>query len=83
MAGMRTYRVYVITPDNHIKLCVDLRRCVDDQSAKERAKQLADENAIELWDRDRLVARFEPKQRTRLTTEILEPIRRGSVPREA
>jgi len=36
--------------------------CADDRAAVESAKQLVDDHDIELWQRDRLIARFPRKQ---------------------
>ena len=52
------YRAYAIGPDGRIVQRVDLI-CDDEDVAKERARQLADEHEIELWCGDRLIARFE------------------------
>lgn len=56
---MRGYRAYIIGSDGHIRDRVDLM-CESEHEAKERAKQLVDGHAIELWDQARKVARFEP-----------------------
>jgi hypothetical protein len=46
--------------DGHIRDRIDLM-CESEDEAQERAKQLVDGHAVELWDRDQKVARFEPE----------------------
>jgi hypothetical protein len=53
------YRAYMIGPDNRIVSRVELI-CEDDDDAKERARQLVDGRAIELWRGAERLARFEP-----------------------
>jgi hypothetical protein len=60
-AVMPTYRLYTITPDEHIQAPPAVVECEDDQAAIERAKQLLDGRAIEVWQLDRRVTRLEPK----------------------
>jgi hypothetical protein len=57
---MHGYRAYVIGRDGHIQDRIDLF-CDNDDEAKERAKQLVDGYAVELWDEGRQIAVFEPK----------------------
>ena len=45
---MLDYRAYVIRHDGQIKLRIDLV-CTDEQTAKERAKQLLNGHDVELW----------------------------------
>jgi len=56
---MHGYRAYIIGHDGHIQDRIDLF-CENDDDAKERAKQLVDGHAVELWDQARKIARFEP-----------------------
>jgi len=56
---MHGYRAY-IGPDGHVQDRVDLF-CENDDDAQERAKQLVDGHAVELWDEARKIARFEPE----------------------
>jgi hypothetical protein len=58
---MKEYRAYVIGPNGHIARRIDLY-CADEETAKERAKQLADREPIELWHGDQCIARFRPTQ---------------------
>jgi hypothetical protein len=55
------YRACAVGPDGRILLRIDLV-CEDDDAAKERAAQLVEGHAIELWKGDKLLARFEPLQ---------------------
>ena len=57
---MHGYRAYIIGQDGRIKDRVEFH-CDDENEAKERAKQLVDGHAIELWDQARRIARFEPE----------------------
>jgi hypothetical protein len=51
----------VIGPDGHVINRIDLV-CDSEDDARERAAQLVDGQAIELWEGARRIARFEPKQ---------------------
>jgi hypothetical protein len=44
-------------PGGHIQHRIDLL-CADDNEAKERDQQLVNDQDIELWQRDRLIATF-------------------------
>jgi hypothetical protein len=57
---MPEYRVYVIGSDGHFQQALPLE-CADDAEAMERAEQLVDGHDIELWQRDRKVAKFAHK----------------------
>jgi hypothetical protein len=57
---MQHYRVYVIGLDGHFIRSIDLS-CADDDAAIEAAKQLMDGHDLELWQRDRKIARFDSK----------------------
>jgi hypothetical protein len=57
---MQGYRAYVIGRNGQIMDRIDLF-CENDEDAKERAKQLVDGHAVELWDEARKVATFEPQ----------------------
>lgn len=59
---MPDYRAYVIGDDGHIIRRIDLIACANDDVAKEKAKQLVDGYAIELWDGARRITRFDPRQ---------------------
>jgi hypothetical protein len=57
---MQHYRVYVVGKDGHFIKSIDLN-CTDDSAAIESAKQLIDGHDIELWQRDRHIAKFDHK----------------------
>ena len=57
-AQMTDYRVYVMGTDGHIANAI-LLDCVDDNAAIESAKQLVNGRDLELWQRDRLIAKFD------------------------
>jgi hypothetical protein len=59
--ALTKYCIYVIGADEGIIGRVDLL-CEDDTAAKERAEQLLGEYAIELWQSDELLERFDPMQ---------------------
>lgn len=54
--AMQHYRVYVLGEDDHFINAIDLS-CADDIAAIESAKQLIDGHDLELWQRDRRIAR--------------------------
>ena len=58
---MLGFRAYIIGPDEHIVDRVELL-CESEEEAKQRAKQLVDGHAVELRDRARKIARYEPEQ---------------------
>ena len=60
---MPDYRVYVIGMDGHFSSSIPLE-CADDTEAMEKAKQLVDGHDVELWQRDRKVARFARKPKS-------------------
>jgi hypothetical protein len=62
VAQMSDYRIYVIGRDGRFEKAIQLD-CLDDSAAIESAKQFTDGHDIELWQRDRLIARFDPHAR--------------------
>jgi hypothetical protein len=57
---MEEYRAYLIGPDGHIINRVDI--CApDQQEARRLAKRVVDGHAVELWQADRFIERFEPE----------------------
>jgi hypothetical protein len=58
---MPEYRFYVIKPDGHIAGPADVVECQDDAEATERATGISGGRAIEIWQLNRFVARFELK----------------------
>lgn len=59
MTTTHGYRAFVIGRDGHVMGRVDLL-CADEEEAKERARQLVDGHAIELWEGSRRIERFDP-----------------------
>ena len=57
---MPDYRAYIIGSDGEFQESVPLD-CPDDNVAMMKAKQLVDGHHVELWQRTRKIARFEPK----------------------
>jgi hypothetical protein len=55
------YTAYATGPDDRIVMRIDLV-CADDDAAKERAREIVDGHAIELWRDKTLLARYEPLQ---------------------
>jgi hypothetical protein len=60
LAQMTDYRVYVIGNDGHFVSVIQLD-CADDNAAIESAKQFVNGRDLELWQRDRLIAKFDRK----------------------
>jgi hypothetical protein len=58
---MPYYRAYIIGRDGHFEQAVELD-CADDEAAMESAKQFVDGHDVELWQRDRKIAKFETKE---------------------
>ena len=56
---MEEYKAYFIGSDGHVIHRIDLI-CESEDVARERARQLVDRQPVELWQVDRLIARFEP-----------------------
>lgn len=56
---MGGYYAYILDEDDHFIGRVNVV-CDGDEEAKRLAKQLVDHRAVELWQQDRKVARFEP-----------------------
>ena len=59
------YRAYLIGNDGHFFEAVPLV-CATDAEAIEKAEQLVDGHAIELWQRDRKIAKFDRKPKIQL-----------------
>ena len=57
---MQHYRVYVIGQDGHFIKSIDLS-CEDDNAAIAATKPLIHGHDLELWQQDRMIARFERK----------------------
>jgi hypothetical protein len=57
---MTGYYAYFTGDDGHITNRVTIL-AANDEEAKERAKQLVDGHAVELWQEGRKVAQFDPE----------------------
>ncbi len=57
---MQEYRIYIIGSDGHFHNSLPLE-CADDDTAIERARQFVNGHDVELWQRDRKIARFDHK----------------------
>ena len=57
--SMEEYRAYIIGTDGRIIRRVDLR-CPDRGEARRLAKKAVDGHAVELWQADQFIERFEP-----------------------
>ena len=55
------YRAYIMGPDGHVQNRLDVQ-CNDEAEAIRLAKQLVDRHDVELWQRDRKIAKFERKK---------------------
>src|SRR5689334_17324890 len=53
------YRALQVGENGHVVLRIDLF-CDKDEDAEERARQLVDGHAVELWDGACMLAKFEP-----------------------
>jgi hypothetical protein len=58
---MPDYRAYMLGPDGHIQLRVELH-CADEETARERAQQLVDGYGVELWDGARKIATYRAEE---------------------
>jgi len=56
--AMFAYRAYSVGKDGHYHDPPRIIECTNDQDAITKAARLADGQAIELWDRQRLIGRF-------------------------
>ena len=58
--NMPRYRIYTIGRDDHFWSDEDIE-CADDQEATQKAQKTMDGHDIELWERDRFIARLSSK----------------------
>jgi hypothetical protein len=63
LALVPDYRVYTLGEDGHIVRRTEIY-CLDDEAALERAKNLAEGHAVELWEGDRVIALIAAKTAT-------------------
>ena len=57
---MQHYKIYLIGKDGRFFKAIDIG-CEDDAAAVAEAKTLVDGHDLELWQRDRRIARFDGK----------------------
>lgn len=57
---MEEYRANLMGPDGHVMSRVDLI-CEDEETARERAQQLAQDRVVELWQGARKIAEYHPR----------------------
>jgi hypothetical protein len=55
---MSYYRAYIIGQDGHFEKAIELD-CPDDDAAIESAKQFVNGHDVELWQRNRKIAKFD------------------------
>jgi hypothetical protein len=59
---MHQYRIYTFRDDGHFS-CVQRIECADEREAVQKARQLVNRQDGELWESDRLIARFPDPER--------------------
>ncbi|TGN90920.1 hypothetical protein EOW77_0003550 [Bradyrhizobium yuanmingense] len=59
---VKEYRAYIVDKDGHVTGRIDLI-CEDEDVARERAQQLVDGHAVELWQGTQKIDRFDPPPR--------------------
>src|SRR5260370_36952599 len=59
---MRQYRIYNFRDDGHFS-CVQRIECADEREAVQKARQFVNRRDGELWESDRLIARFPDPQK--------------------
>jgi hypothetical protein len=59
--SMEEYRAFVFGPDGHIVRGLEFR-CSGEKEAQRLAKSAVDGHAVELWQTDRFIERFEPEE---------------------
>ena len=82
---MRDYRAYIFGVDNHRyqKVAQFVRDHADDLAAMKAAEQLVDGHDVELWERARLVARFDHKSGSVMIHDQLPMAALQAVPSES
>lgn len=55
---MPAYHVYFFDADGHIYQPPEIIKCADDQEVIEKARQYVNGKDIQVWEKDRLVAKF-------------------------
>jgi hypothetical protein len=57
---MADYRIYILDRDDHVREPPEVVECPDDEAAIEKAAQLLNGRAGEVWEHSRRVVRLEP-----------------------
>ena len=60
LVGMSAYRIYELTPADHVAASPTVVDCPDDAAAIEKARQRLNQRIIEVWRVDRCVIRMQP-----------------------
>jgi hypothetical protein len=68
---MAEYRIYYLDPDDHI-FRADAFECADDAAAEATARSRANGHAVELWNLDRRIGRFESSPRPSVSLDVNE-----------
>lgn len=58
--SVASYRVYFLNGQGRIMRAIDLA-CDNDEQAVAEARRLSSGQAVELWERARLIGRYEPE----------------------
>jgi hypothetical protein len=58
--GVRDYKVYVLSPGDHIKSAPRILKCEDDAEAVYMARQLIEGLPLEIWEGARIVTKVSP-----------------------
>jgi hypothetical protein len=58
---MPAYRIYLLNDEGHIDGPPHVKECADDQEAAEKARQFIDGQDIEVWQEQRVVAKYPHK----------------------
>ena len=59
---VRSYRLYVLDRDGHVKEAPQIIECKDDDEAIQRARQSLAGKPIEIWDGARIVGKLQPNE---------------------
>ena len=70
---MAEYRLYTLNSFDAISRPPEVIECADDSEAIQKATQLLDGHAIEVWQAARVVVRLEPKQKSDVTQSLIDP----------
>jgi hypothetical protein len=57
---MHDYRIFFLNDKGHVARPATIVECPDDEAALAQAQQFINGRAVEVWERARLVAHFDP-----------------------